>query len=104
MKGKKKHKYHLVKNENTGFNSIYDSMKKKRAIDVHDYIFLAETCDLSKKDKSLFRSKVLTVEGAGNGKYTDNQYFSWYSDFIARMGRIPLLKDYFEFEDLISSY
>lgn len=103
-KGAKKHKYHLVKNENTGFNGMYESMKKSRAIDVTDYIFLTENCDLSKKDQNLFRSKVLTVDGTGNGEYTDRQYFCWYSDFVGRTGRMPLLNDYFDFEDLIGSY
>lgn len=93
---KKKHKYHLVKNENTGFNGMYEDMKKSRAINIHDYVFLCECCELSKNDHKLLRSKILDI----NSDVTDNNknYLDWYKNFVKVSSRLPLIKDYLIFK------
>lgn len=103
-KSVKKYKGHLVKKEGNPWYSYYNDVKTSHIIDANDYRFLSEYCDLSKKDKSVFMSKILNLNGSRSPKYNDDQYLAWYSEFINRTGRMPLLKDYFNFESDIANY
>lgn len=103
-KQNKKHKYHLEKGENNGWNSYYSSLKSNSLICIQDYEFLSKHCQLSKKDTSLFLSKNLNVEFVSSNAKRKKQFVLWYGDVISRTGRLPTLNDYFHCVDIIGSY
>ena len=80
----------------------YKAVKKCSIINPIDYDFLFENYKLTKKDMKLFLSKPVYVENSS--KFTDKQFTRWVIESVQRCDKHPTLKDYYSFENLISSY
>lgn len=100
----KKHSYHLVEGENNGWNSYYESMITDSVITVQDFEFIKENCKLSKSDIKLFLSKKIDVEFMSKDDKKIKKCNLWYEEFIKRVGRLPKLNDYYDFENIIESF
>ncbi len=83
-------------------NGYYSAVKKCPVINPIDYEFLIENYKLSKKDIKSFLSK--PVDNSENNAFTNQQFIKWIIDFVQRCDRHPTLKDYYDFENIISSY
>ena len=83
-------------------NGYYSAVKKCPIINPIDYEFLLENRKLSKKDVKEFLSKPVDV--TKSKKFTKRQFIRWVIDCVQRCDKHPTLKDYYHFENLISSY